>query len=132
MCLCVPVSPFTSRMSPSRPSVSSVLHFHQSVPFSCLSVTPSHFSSQPLFHISQVNYHVANFVFHPLPKRLWHSLSLHCTEAVPTQQFYTQQSNATPRPSTPSSGCLPQFPTKEVTAPFIQFFVIIHIQIVAL
>ena len=34
-------------------SVPSVLHFHQSVPFSCLSVTPSHSSSRPLFPITK-------------------------------------------------------------------------------
>lgn len=73
-----------------------------------------------------VIYHVANFVFHPLLKHLWHSLSLHCSQAVPTQQFYMQQSNATPRPSTPSSGCLPQFSFQEdvnsIMHPFLFYY----------
>lgn len=39
-----------------RESLPPVLHFHQSVPFSCLSVTPSHSSSRPLFpHITSLN-----------------------------------------------------------------------------
>lgn len=64
-------------------------------------------------------------------QHLRHRLSLFCTEAVPTQQFYMQQSNATPRPSTPSSGGLPPSPFKEeVLESFIQFLLIVHIQIV--
>lgn len=35
------------------------------------------------------------------------SLSLNCIESVLKQPFYMQQSNATPRPSAPSSGRLP-------------------------
>ncbi len=59
----------------------------------CFSVTPSRSSLLSLFkyHASKVTYHVANFVFHPFPKHFWHKLSLYCTEAVPTQQFYMQQ-----------------------------------------
>lgn len=94
----------------------------------CFSVTPSHSTSSVPFshHMSKVICHVANFVFHPLPKQFWHRLSLYCTEAVPTQQFYMQQSNATPRPSTPSSGCLPQFPfggrSNSIIHPVVFFF----------
>lgn len=83
-------------------SVSSVLPFHQSVPFLCLSVTRPNSSScsslSPFsYHMSKsVIYHVAKFVIHPHPKHSWHSLSLYCTEPVLTQQFYMQQSNATP------------------------------------
>lgn len=65
-------------------------------------------------HVKICDYDVAKFVFHPLPKYFWHSLEpILCTEALQTRQFYMQHSNATPRPSTPSSGCLPQFPFKE-------------------
>lgn len=69
------------------------------------------------------DYYVAKFIFHPLRKYFWHGLNLDCTENLQTQQFYMQQSNATPRPSTPSSGCLPQFSFKEeVKISFIVFF----------
>lgn len=120
MCLC---PPHPHMLWISLLSLSSVLHFHRSVPFPCLSVTPSPHSSFSYHMSKSVTYHVAKFVFHPLPKHFWHSLSLYCTEAVLTQQFYMQQINATPRPSTPSSGCLPQFPFKEdVTASFIHVF----------
>lgn len=111
MCLRVSVPPFTSWISPPCPSLSPkrALFLPQCDSISLLLSAP--FST---YHISKsVIYHVANFVFHPLPKHSWHSLRLHCTEAVPTQQFYMQQSNATQtRLSTPSCGCLPQFTFK--------------------
>lgn len=91
----------------------------------CLRLTLSHSSFLSLFHIASksVIYHVAKFVFHPLPQHFCYGLSLYCTEAVPTQQFNMQHSNATPGPSTPSSGCLPQFSfNEEVKASFAHFF----------
>lgn len=92
----------------------------------CFFVTQSYSSSLSLFHITcqKVIYHVANFVFHPHPKQFWHRLNLYFTEAVPTQQFYMQQSNATPRPSTPSSGCLPQFPFQGRSNSVIHTFIL--------
>lgn len=110
-------------------SVSSVLHFHQSVPFlasACLHLTPPPITCQNQWFIT-----LPNLYFHLLPDHFWHSLSLYCTETVLTQQFYMQQNNATPGPSTPSSGCLLQFPFKERgTASFIQlvFFFIVHLK----
>lgn len=102
-------------------SVSNIRYLYRGVP---LRLTLSHSSSLSLFHVTlkSVNYHIAKFVFHPLPKHFWHSLGLYCTEAVPTQQFNMQQSNATPGPSTPSSGCLPHFSfNEEVIVSFIPF-----------
>lgn len=100
----------------------------------CLSVHPALFTkacpsvphsdsvsfSLSVFHITCQN---AKFLFHPLLKNFWHSLNLYCTEALRTQQFYMQQSNATLGPSIPSSGCFPQFSFKEeLTASFTPFF----------
>lgn len=78
----------------------------------CPSLRHSSSSSLFLLHVTRqkVIHHVANFVFHPPLKLVAQTEPSLYTEAVPTQQFYMQQSNATPGPSTPSSGCLPLFP----------------------
>lgn len=130
MCLCVSVPPlmlwtlypyppsFTfTKACPSLPQCDSI-SLILSVPFS--------------FHMPQsVIYHDANFVFHPLHKHCWHRLSLQ--RLCRHNSFYMQQSNATPRPSTPSSGSLPQFPIEEeVKGHSSRFFLIVHIQMVTL
>lgn len=103
MCLRVSVSPFMSWIPPPRPTLSP----KRALPR--LSVTPSHSSSLSLFHITGQNqrfYHICQLSMSsssltPLAQiePILYSLCWH-------NSFIWQQSNATPKPSTPSSGCL--------------------------
>ena len=72
-------------------SVSSILHFHRSVP--SLTSVPRHLTS-PLCHFvhitgqSQWCITLPTSYFIHFSKHFWFRLSLHCAEAVLTQQFY--------------------------------------------
>lgn len=94
------------------PSVPSVLHLCQGLTL-LVSVMPSCSSSLSLFHVS-----CQSLWFITLPNLYF----VHITNTCGTvwnytvqrlQQLNMQQSNATPMPSTPSSGHLPQFSFEE-------------------
>lgn len=128
LCLCACLPQWSSSYSPdvhwcvflllslpSRRDSLSVLTLYPSpkCAVTCLSVTPLRSSSLSLFpriYVRNCGLSRCQLCISSVPEHLWHRLSLYCVqEAVPTQ-FYMQQNNATPRPSTPSSGCLTKFP----------------------